>query len=500
VIVRTFDGVQALTTPPPRWTGSSDGSLALYGHSQIYSNVYKRYPNIRIPIDFLMRNLAHLPPHVYRRVSDTDRVRLPDHQLAQWLKRPNPAMTCYRLMETLMGDIGLYMEAFWLKVRYRDAGRNAIGLVPLPPSEMGVDGGLLPSEFIWRPDGRERRFAPSEIVYFNGYNPCERLRGLSLLETLRSIVAEDAAAGQYREQLWSNAGRMEGIWELSDKAPKWTKEQQQDFREQWQEYAGGGGKAGMTAVGPRGATYKQASFSSKDSEYVLGGKLRREVSTAGWHIPQPMVGILDHATFSNIREQHKHLYQDTLGPTIEMITQELERQLLIECEDQRDVYVEFNIGAKLAGTFEERAAAIQMSVGRPWRTVNEARALENLPRLDDPEMDRVAPQQGGPSDATAQPSQPPNTEAPAPPDSDEEAAARDLAAPVIAAARARQRARLQKVSPDERASAFLADIDRWNRELVEDLTTVVSADEATRLALAANVEMLRSLDAVEATV
>jgi phage portal protein BeeE len=54
--------------------------------------------------------------------------------------------------------------------------------------------------------------------------------------------------------------------------------------------------------------------------------LRREVCAAAYHIPQPMVGILDHATFSNIKEQHKHTYQDTLGPWMENIQQEIERQ------------------------------------------------------------------------------------------------------------------------------------------------------------------------------
>jgi HK97 family phage portal protein len=160
-------------------------------------------------------------------------------------------------------------------------------------------------------------------------------------------------------------------------------------------------------------TYKATSFSAKDSEYTVGGKLRREVVAAAYHIPQPMVGILEHATFSNVKEQHKHLYQDTLGPWLEMLQQEIEGQLLIECDDQTDVYVEFNIAAKLAGTPEERAQSLQLSIGRPWRTVNEGRALENLPRIDDPALDTVAPQQGGPASNGAPADDPPPAPRPA---------------------------------------------------------------------------------------
>jgi len=71
--------------------------------------------------------------------------------------------------------------------------------------------------------------------------------------------------------------------------------------------------SGKTAVLEEGMTWKQASFSARDSEYLAGRKLTREECARAYHIPLPMVGILDHATFSNIKEQHKNLYQDCLG-------------------------------------------------------------------------------------------------------------------------------------------------------------------------------------------
>jgi hypothetical protein len=42
---------------------------------------------------------------------------------------------------------------------------------------------------------------------------------------------------------------------------------------------------------------------------------------------------------------------------------------------------------KLGGSFEEQAAAISASVGGPWMTRSEARALNNLPPL--PEVDEL---------------------------------------------------------------------------------------------------------------
>jgi HK97 family phage portal protein len=495
VIVRTFDGLQALTPARPTW-GSAGGGVQLYDYRHTYAQIYAQQPNVRICVDFLARNTAQTSIQVFRRVSDTDRQRLTTHDLARWLAKPNGATRQYRLIESLMSDLGIYFNAYLLKVRYVDAdGRNAIGLVRLPPEEMRVDGGLLPSQFCWTANGRQRDFAPSEIIYFNGYNPRDPLMGLSPLETLRRILAEEAAAGDHREAFWRQSARVEGVVTRPKEKPRYDPAQVQSWREQWQAtYAGQGGK---TVLLQDGETFTASSWSAKDSEFIAGGKLRREVCAAAYHIPQPMVGILEHATFSNIREQHKHTYQDTLGPWHEMIVQEFEAQLLVECEDRADVYLEFNIDAKLAGTPEERAASIQVSTGRPWRTGNEARALDNLPRMDDPDMDKVASQQGGPAAAPA-----PDPAAPPPPAKKIDPNAEDATAaigPVLQAARARQQAQLHKLSPAARGTAFLADIDRWNLELIDDLTPLVGVTEAARLALVTNVQTFAELLAQEIT-
>lgn len=490
MIVQSFGSLQAMTDPAPNWSRRGGSSLNLYGLSQAYFDIYRTQPNVRICVDFLARNIAQLGKPVYRRVSDTDRVRLNDHDLATWLTKPNPGTTGYRLVEDLMTDLGVYFRAYWLKVRYTAAdGRPAIGLVRLPPDEVTVEGALLPTEFIWTVSGRgEKRFAPSEVVHFCGY----RL-GISPLETLRRILAEESAAGAYRESLWSHGAKQDGIWERSADSPKYTDPQMASWREQWQEFATTA-KAGMTAVGQPGWKYVQSSFSAKESEYVQGGKLRREVCAAQYHIPQPLIGILEHATFSNVKEQHKHLYADTLGPWNEMIVQEIERQLLTECEDQDRVYLEFNIDAKLAGTPEERASSLQMAVGRPWRTVNEARALENLPRIDDPDMDTVAPQQGGPA-AAPPTNQPTNQSATAP-----AAAANAEAVAIIKATQQRQRAKLEKFDSDERADVFRADLARWNRELAADLEPHVGADDAAVIAHHTNARTLAQLETEDAHV
>jgi phage portal protein BeeE len=81
-------------------------------------------------VDFLARNVAQLGLHVFRRVSDTDRVRLTDHPLARLIARPNSWTTRYRLIEALMGDLGIYFNAYWMKIEKPQGG---MALLRVPP-------------------------------------------------------------------------------------------------------------------------------------------------------------------------------------------------------------------------------------------------------------------------------------------------------------------------------------------------------------------------------
>jgi HK97 family phage portal protein len=390
-IVQTAGGLRAFTEP--RAASTSLGFVGALGYLDTgYAALYSSQPNIRKCVDFLARNMAQLGIHAFRRVSDTDRERLVNHEVIRWLSDPRQPKSRYRLIEDLMGDMGLYFNAVWAKVRGQfEDGTKKITLVRLPPGEITVKGLLLPTSYEWA----GIPFTPADVVAFTGYNPINPLLGLSPLETLKDLLENDIAATANRTAYWQNSARIEGIIERPKAAGKWTPEQKQQFREQWQGRFAGPGNAGMTPILEDDMTWKPSSFSSRDSEYNLSRKLTAEECAGLYHIPLPLVGLLDHATFSNIREQHKQLYADTLGPWCEMIIEELERQLLPEASDTADVYLEFNIADKLKGSFEEQAGALHALVGRPLMTPNEGRARLNLPAItDDPTADEIAAQQG----------------------------------------------------------------------------------------------------------
>jgi HK97 family phage portal protein len=349
---------------------------------QSYAQIWRTQPQVRTVISFLGRNIAQLGIHLFRRQSDVDRLRLDGHPLAQLLDKPTPFTTRYRLVDALVQDICIYDNAYWLKVR--DLGQPS-ALVRLDPRRTTPKGqnAFFASEYEFRGGTGIQHFPAEQVVHFRGFSPTDPRSGSSPIETLRTILAEEYQAAKYREQLWRNGARASGYLRRPVEAPEWSREAKDKFRLQWQnQYTGEGSLSGGTPLLEDGMEFVSASVTPEQAQYLEARKLTREEVAAAYHIPPPMVGILDNATYSNITEQHKIMYQDTLGPWLQMLCQEMELQLLSDFEDIDRVYIEFNLAEKLNGSFEQQAAQLQTSTGAPYMTRNEARARLNLPQID----------------------------------------------------------------------------------------------------------------------
>jgi HK97 family phage portal protein len=349
-----------------------------------YAELWRAQPELRTVVDFLARNIAQLGLHVFRRVSDVDRLRLNDHPLAALLGKPNLSTTPYRMVDALVHDVCIFDNAFLLKVRDADSS-TPLGLRRIRP------GRIVPTGDDWlEPEGYEiigsRGRLPvdtSDVVHFRGYNPNDDRLGTPPVESLRQILTEEWAANVYREQLWRNGARLSGYISRPLDAPEWGDKGRKRFHSEWQaQFSGDSSRAGETAILEDGMTFQPTAVTPRDSQYIESRKLTREEVARSYHVPLPMVGILDHATFTNIKELHKQLYQDCLGPWLENFQQEIELQLLPDLPDTTNVYVEFNIAAKLNGSFEEQAVQLQGAVGGPYMSRNEARARLNLPMVD----------------------------------------------------------------------------------------------------------------------
>ncbi|MDI3330138.1 MAG: phage portal protein [Micrococcus sp.] len=460
-----------------------------HDYSAAYGQLWKAHGSVRTVVDFLGRNIGSLGLHLFERVGDTDRQRVTDHPAVRLLTDPAPSVTPYTFLDALVRDLAIYDR--YLAVKVKDSRGGVGALVRVPPSMWTVDGSwFAPETFTVNGQRGKRSFKADEVLAILGYSPDGALGGMSPLESLRAVLAEEYEAARMRQQTFRNGARASGYIERpapTSSSQNWSKEARERFRASWRsQYSGGGPEAGGTPILEDGMKFVAASQTAKDLQYIESRKLTREEVASAYHIPPPMVGLLDKATFSNIKEQHKHLYQDTLGPWLQRIQQELMRQVLAEFGDTSGLYLEFNLEEKLRGSFEEQAAQLQTSVGGPWLTRNEARAMRNLPALEGGD-ELIVPlnvTEGGQA---------------SPRDSAPEAGAASGPGPVVKAAPERVRVKAPEPADEDRdravalmrdffrrqgaavASAIGAgsadwwDAERWDAELAADLLEVLKA-------------------------
>jgi len=378
-VVQSSSGLVAVSRP---LLGLPETTLAFYEGARVsYGEIYRTQPELRSAVDFLARNISQLPLHAFERVSDIQRERITGTPLTETLERPDVTTTRSKWIDALVKDLAIYDAAYLVKVR-GETGR--IALVRIPPDfvELLGDNWLAPTGYRVRGRNGFVDYTRDQVIDIHGYNPDDPRRGLSPIETLRRLLAEQAAAGNYRERFWENSARMGGVIERPATAPNWSTEARSRFRAEFESTYTGAASSGKTVVLEEGMTYRPVSYSARDAQYLESFQLSREVVATAYGIPVGLLG-LGATNYASLTEQHRQLYADGLAPWLTRIQEELEIQLLPEFDDlPAGVYLEFNLGAKLSGSFTEQAAVLQASVGAPYLTRNEARARLNLPPVD----------------------------------------------------------------------------------------------------------------------
>lgn len=362
------------------------------------AELWRTQPHLRTVVDFVARNVAQLGLHAFDRASDTDRQRVRDG-VAEVLRRPNANQTTYELVYALVADVALHDRAFlWVR---RDASADSgWELRPIPAAwVVSSQGGTVfaPAEWVVRPPGATSSVAPlvipaREMLAFHGWNPSDPSTGSSPVAALKLILAEQIHAYTYREQVWRRGGRVSAVITRPADAPAWSDRGKERFRRDWQsQYSGDGPQAGGTPILEDGMTLQRVGFSAREDAFVEAATLSLTTVASVYQVNPTMVGVLDNANYSNVREFRRSLYGDSLGPWLTMFQDRLNAFLLPMLGEPPERYVEFNLGEKLRGSPEEQAQAFQASVGRPWMTADEARALQNMPALGGDAEELVTP-------------------------------------------------------------------------------------------------------------
>lgn len=369
------------------WTGSTlamggtvhlgDINLTHLFRQLSYAEMFRRHPAVFTVVDKRGDLVARLPLKVYQAVEGgREELRPNESNYARLLSDPSSVMSRFEFVKRISIHDDLYGEFVLVKLRNGDG--VVVELVPVPPFCVEVS---------WDEQGRRwydvhgatetTRLAPSEVVHHRRVDPENPWRGLSPLEPLRATLDNTSAARQAMASFWARGARPG----LALKHPGVISQGAADrLKAQFESIAAGAGRTGSTVVLEEGMTPEKMMLTAEEAQYMETRKYDDREVFAAYHMPPTAVGDLEHATYSNVTENLRSVYRDTIAPRLQGFESTFASQLRPEFPD--DGYAEFLMDEVLRGAFEARATAYQQAINAGWMTPAEVRRLENLPFIE----------------------------------------------------------------------------------------------------------------------
>ena len=381
---------------PPIYRTYVYGRASAYVDHMDVSELYESQPQLRAVVSFIAANVAQLPLKVYIRESDDMRVRDTTSPLARLLSAPNADTTTYELIYSLMSDLKLYDQAFWIVSEDADSDSGwSIRAVP-PAWISGYEGGSLFAPdviVVQNPEtGIETRVPMSEAILWHGYDPDDPRYGSSPIKSLRQVLKEQIEAWSYREQMWERNARIPAYISRGEGAEPWDDADMERFRDAWQDaYSKRGHGAGSTPVLEDGMKLLASpSMDMNGAQWAQANQLSLQTVCMAYHLKSGIL-VSEDQPYASVKDNARALYTDTLGPDLQMIQQRLTRFLVKILGADPRTYIEFDLNEKLNGNFLDQVQALQSSVGAPWITRDEARAMVNRPALGNGADELIVP-------------------------------------------------------------------------------------------------------------
>ena len=343
-------------------------------------------PSVWACVNLIAGSIASLPVQVYRDRPDGEREVNKGHNLYRLLHdRPNYDQTALDFWEFMAASLELWGNAYAVIERSDD---RITSLVPVNPALMAVR--RLPNgsiEYRWSEDGKDNRHTDATMFHIRGFggNP---LGGMSTLHFGRQAFGLAQAAGRSASTTFANGMRPSGVLKFTD----WLKPDQRDLAENvMAQKLAGAANAGRLMVLEGGVEFSPLTMKPEDAQMLETQRYTVEEVCRFFGVPPHMVGHTEKSTSwgSGIEQQTLGFVKFTLRRRVKRIEQAIMQQLLTDRDRSRGLSVEFNFEGLLRGDSAGRASFYQTMTSIGAMTINEVRALENLPRVDGGDVPRM---------------------------------------------------------------------------------------------------------------
>lgn len=368
---------------PPAWSNHPDYGAYTFGMPtpsgvRVSPETALLLPVIAACVTRLSFVTAGLPIKVYRETSDGSKEIDRKHEIYRLLStkkgRPNSWQTGFGFRQMLTMHLALRGNAY-AEIISNGAG-EIVSLEPIHPDRVEVErlsNKRLRYKLKAMGDLPERNLTQDEIFHLR-WMSSDGIEGLSPITLAAKSIGLAQAAEDHGAALFKNGARPGGVLSHPNKLPPGAADQ---LRAEWNKFYAGSKKAHNVAVVEGGMEFHEIGITPEDAQYLETRKFQAEDIARIYGMPPHMVGIMDHATFTNIEQQSTEFVQYTMDPWLKEWEASVDRDLII----QNDYVFEHNVDGLLRGDSAARFSQYQIGLNNMIYTRNEVRKMENLPPI-----------------------------------------------------------------------------------------------------------------------
>jgi HK97 family phage portal protein len=337
-------------------------------------------------VNLLAGTIASLPLMVYRTGSNGERVLARQHPLFRLLHdSPNFDQTAVDFWEFVCASLELQGNAY---AKMERSNGRIVALRPIYPTAISVRRTAAgPLEYSWSSEGRNYRETDSNVLHIRGFGG-DPLGGLSTLQFGRNAFglaqAIDRSAGAtFRNGLRPNFQVIYQTW--------LTPEQRAIAESKVGEKYAGAMNAGKPYIAEGGSKLEALSLTPEDAQMLGSRGFSVEEVCRFFGVPPFMIGHTEKSSSwgTGLEQQTLGFQKFALRRRLKRIEQALQKQLLTPFDRAEGITIEFNLEGLLRGDSAARASFYQSGLANGWMTINEVRALENMPPVEGGDVPRM---------------------------------------------------------------------------------------------------------------
>lgn len=337
-------------------------------------------------INLLAGTQASLPLEVFRRDRNGQRRLARDHRLHRILHdSPNYDQTAVDFWEFIAASIELHGNGYARIARNAGAVASLHPIIPDTVRARRLANGDI--EYRWSEEGKGFVATSSEVLHIRGFggNP---LGGLSTLQFARNSFGLARAVDRAAGNTFRNGLRPSGVLTFEKFL---TAEQRNLTRNELLEQFMGATNSGKPMVLEGGTKWEQLTISPEDAQMLQSRSFSIDEICRFFGVPPFMIGHTEKSSSwgTGLEQQTLGFQKFTLRRRMKRIEQALEKQLLTPVDRGNGVTIEFNLEGLLRGDSAARSNFYQSGLTNGWMTINEVRALENMPPVAGGDVPRM---------------------------------------------------------------------------------------------------------------